>query len=359
MSEPRPGSVERVIDAGANRAREALRVAEDFARFVVADGELAGRLREMRHRVTELISRLAPDRGLLAERDTEGDLGASPERFRPAARTTSEDVAASAFKRAEEALRSLAEFSKLAGATGEEVSAGFERERYALYDLEKRALVSHAARRKVERVRLCVVLASEDASMPLADAAGAVLKGGARMLQLQRSQLPDAQFLKLAREIGRLAAAGGALFVVSGRPDLARLADADGVYLKPGDLPVGEARRVLGPAGVVGCSALSVDEARAAERDGATYVVYGPVFTSPGDGPDEGGGLDLVSSMNSPDSQPGIPCFAFGGITTGNLDAVIEAGARRVAVSAAVIGSDDPAAAARELSEKLETAAGV
>ena len=357
MSELRPGSVERVIDAGANRAREALRVAEDFARFVVANGELAKSLREMRHRVTTLVSRLAPGRRLLAERDTEGDLGASPERFRPAGRASSEDVAASAFKRAEEALRSLAEFSKLAGATGAEVSAGFERERYALYELEKRALVSHAARRKVERVRLCVVLASEDASMPLADAARAALAGGAGMLQLQRGQLPDAQFLKLAREIGRLAAAGGALSVVSGRPDLARLADADGVYLKPGDLPVAEARRVLGPAGVVGCSALSVDEARAAERDGATYVVYGPVFTSPGDGPDEGGGLDLVREMSAPDSGPGIPCFAFGGIDAKNLDEVIEAGARRVAVSAAVIGSDDPARAARELREKLDAAA--
>jgi thiamine-phosphate pyrophosphorylase len=143
---------------------------------------------------------------------------------------------------------------------------------------------------------------------------------------------------------------------VSGRPDLARLADADGVYLKPGDLPVAEARRVLGASGVVGCSALSVDEARAAERDGATYVVYGPVFTSPEDGADGGGGLDLVREMTAPDSQPGIPCFAFGGITAGNLDEVIEAGARRVAVSAAVIGSDDPARVAREFREKLDTA---
>ncbi|MHC4202173.1 MAG: hypothetical protein ACYSU0_19450, partial [Planctomycetota bacterium] len=58
-----------------------------------------------------------------------------------------------------------------------------ERERYALYELEKRALVTHAARRKVERVRLCVVLASEDASMPLADVAEAALEGGAGMLR--------------------------------------------------------------------------------------------------------------------------------------------------------------------------------
>ena len=141
MPEGRPGSVERVIDANANRAREGLRVAEDYARFIAGDAELARAIRQLRHEVTRCVG-LVGARAILAERDVEGDGGASPESFEPAARSDLRDIVTSSFKRAEEALRSLEEFTKLPDVpNGLEASAGFERARYRLYELEKRTLL--------------------------------------------------------------------------------------------------------------------------------------------------------------------------------------------------------------------------
>ncbi len=142
MPEGRPGSAGRVIDANANRAREGLRVAEDYARFIAGDAELARSIREVRHEVTRCVD-LIGSRALLAERDVEGDGGASPESFEPAKRADLRGIVTSSFKRAEEALRSLEEFSKLPEVeNGMKASAGFERARYRLYELEKRTLLA-------------------------------------------------------------------------------------------------------------------------------------------------------------------------------------------------------------------------
>ena len=147
MHEARPGSIGRVIDANANRAREGLRVAEDFARFVAGEEDVARSLRALRHEVTRCVRLVAPsekaERDLLSARDVEGDGGASPESFAPAARADMREIVTSAFKRAEEALRSLGEFTKLPEVSdGMEASAGFESARYVLYDLEKKALLA-------------------------------------------------------------------------------------------------------------------------------------------------------------------------------------------------------------------------
>ena len=137
------GSVGRAIDANANRAREGLRVAEDYARFVAGETDLARSIREIRHEVTRCVEMLTGAEGLLAERDVEGDGGASPESFEPRARSNLRGVLTSAFKRSEEALRSLEEFSKLpAFVRGMDASAAFARARYGLYELEKATLLA-------------------------------------------------------------------------------------------------------------------------------------------------------------------------------------------------------------------------
>ncbi len=143
MPEGRPGSVERAIDACANRAREGLRVAEDYARFIAGDGGLARALREIRHEVTRCVEMVGNPGALLAGRDVEGDPGAPPEGFGSGERADLRGIVASAFKRAEEALRSLEEFSKLPKMSGGiKASAAFERMRYRLYELERATLVT-------------------------------------------------------------------------------------------------------------------------------------------------------------------------------------------------------------------------
>lgn len=269
MSEAREGPVERVIDANANRAREGLRVAEDFARFVVADESAAVALRDARHRVTEALRAVAPAAALLAARDTEGDLGVDGETFVPAARASGGDVAASAFKRAEEALRSLAEFAKL---FDPEAAAAFERERYALYDLEKRVLLARADSRRMADVDLCAVIDAASAPAP-ADLAEAAVDAGAGCVAMETGPLDDSAAVSLVRGVRREVASREAIMLSCGRADIARLAGVDGVLLGPGDVTPADGKRILGSGGVVGLKVAGADEACAALGAGATFVI--------------------------------------------------------------------------------------
>lgn len=336
MSDARPGSVERAIDANANRAREALRVAEDFARFVVADEGLARALRDMRHRVTGAVRRVLPSAALLAERDTPGDLGAAEGAFPPAARATPEDVAAAALKRAGEALRSLAEFSKLVDPAA---AAAFERERYALYDLEKRLLLARADLLLIEAVDLCAVMDAGAAPAP-ADVASAALEAGAGCLVIEPGALGDGRALSLARALREEAASRGAVLMIAARADVARLAGADGVLLGPGGLPPAAARRILGEGAVVGVKVADPDEARAALDAGATFVV-----------------LPLAGARAIPEGFGG-PWFA-SALAPEHVEAALDAGARRLALG--LPDSPEEAAAliraAREALDKARTRA--
>lgn len=130
----------RIIDANANRAREGLRVAEDFARFVLDNHTIARELRSLRHDITKAIRSSIPLEKLLSARDTPGDVGASPEKFKPATQKTALDIAVAAFKRIQEATRSLAEYTKPIDAL---TSAEIETIRYKSYELEKQVILAN------------------------------------------------------------------------------------------------------------------------------------------------------------------------------------------------------------------------
>src|SRR5438067_11542573 len=110
--------------------------------------------------------------------------------------------------------------------------------------------------------------------------AAALLRGGARILQLRWPGASARELLAAARAIRPLARAAGALFLVNDRPDVARAAEADGVHLGQDDLPVAAARRVLGAGRRIGVSTHDVDEARAAATAGADYVAVGPIYAT-------------------------------------------------------------------------------
>ncbi len=125
----------RILDANANRAREGLRVVEDYCRFVLDDAELSGAIKRMRHDVTDQMNAIGTASALLGARDSESDVGArEPEtNAQPAPR----DVVMANVKRAQEALRCLEDYSKTLDTTCAEK---FKNIRFELYSLEKRLL---------------------------------------------------------------------------------------------------------------------------------------------------------------------------------------------------------------------------
>jgi thiamine-phosphate pyrophosphorylase len=181
--------------------------------------------------------------------------------------------------------------------------------------------------------------------------AAALLAGGARLLQLRLEAATARELLTAASAIRPLARAAGALFLVNDRADVALAVEADGVHLGQTDLPVGAARRVLGPDRLIGVSTHSLDEARAAAAAGADYIGVGPVYaTTSKANALEPRGLGLVRAVRA---AVGCPIVAIGGITPETAPLVRAAGADAVAMIGALVQAPDPAAAVRAALARL------
>ncbi len=181
-----------------------------------------------------------------------------------------------------------------------------------------------------------------------ARAAGA---GGARGVQVRLKGAPAGEVLEASRAIVALSA-GRALVLVNDRADLALLSGADGVHLGDDDLPVAEARRLLGADLLVGRTTRTLEEARAALREGADHVGYGPIFPSRTKPlPISPRGLDGLREVAA---ALGAPVVAISGIDLSNVADVARAGAACAAVIDAVFGAGDPAENAARLAAAFE-----
>jgi thiamine-phosphate pyrophosphorylase len=170
---------------------------------------------------------------------------------------------------------------------------------------------------------------------------------GLPLLQLRAKGTSDRALLALAREAVAAAHRRGALLIVNDRPDVARIAGADGVHVGQDDLAPSDVRAVMGPEAIVGFSTHDVGQLERALREPLDYVAVGPVFaTTSKSHPDPVVGLDLVRAARA---RTTLPLVAIGGITRANARSVIAAGADGVAVISDVLRAADPVAAAREL----------
>ncbi len=170
----------------------------------------------------------------------------------------------------------------------------------------------------------------------------AALNGGARIVQLRDKGTSLPQLVPIAREVHRLTRAANALFIINDRADLALAVGADGVHLGPDDLPVAEARRILGPHKIIGASCGTVDEALAAYQAGADYIGCGAIFGTQTklDAGDAIGLEALAAIVNA----TLLPVAAIGGVSLANIAATREAGARMACVISAITGAGDEAA---------------
>jgi thiamine-phosphate pyrophosphorylase len=336
----------RALDANFNRAREAARVLEDYCRFACDDRFLTAQVKALRHGLAAISERV-PARALLASRDTLHDVGTTATAGGEYERASPLHVAAVNAKRLQEALRSLEEFGKV---FGPELGRELEALRYRAYTLERAILSGASARERLARAQLYVLLTRSQCAGTLDWTIAEAARGGATVFQLREKNLPDRELLDLARRVRQWTRAAGALFIVNDRPDVARLCEADGVHVGQDDASAKDARRIVGPHALVGVSTHTLEQVRAAVLDGADYIGIGPTFPSKTKAFDEFPGLAFVREACA---ETALPAFALGGISAQNVAQVVAAGARRVAVSAAVCGAPDPEQAARLLRAAL------
>jgi thiamine-phosphate pyrophosphorylase len=339
--------VGRILDASANRAQEALRVIDDYVRFVLGDPMLTRRMKEIRHRLGEALRGLDDDL-LLTSRDTTGDVGTHIMTAAEQTRENARGVLTANFRRATEALRSLEEYTKLINVW---ISGRFEVLRYDLYTMEKMVVAALVSHQRLGDARLCVLVGGLPTLGELSWIVGEALAGGAEVIQLREKGISDRVFLERAREVRILTAQAKARFIVNDRPDLARLAGADGVHLGQEDVRPRDARRVIGSAALLGISTHEPEQIERALLDGAGYLGVGPVYASKTKEFASFAGLEFVRHAAETST---LPWFAIGGIDADNIDAVLDAGAQRIAVSSAVVYADSPREATKALRAKLD-----
>ena len=179
------------------------------------------------------------------------------------------------------------------------------------------------------------------------DVANGLIATDCRLIQLRMKHRSSREFLEAAIILRALAAKAGATLLINDRVDIALAAHADGVHLGADDLPVEEARRLLGSRMLIGRSTHSLDEAIAAARSGADYIAFGPIFpTTTKKLSDAAQGLERLRSVCA---RVSIPIVAIGGITEATAPAVRKAGAD----AAAMIGEIARAANVAETARRL------
>lgn len=173
------------------------------------------------------------------------------------------------------------------------------------------------------------------------------LKGGAQVIQLREKKYSTAKLIELGKQLRKLTLEYQATFIVNDRVDVALAVDADGVHLGQDDMPLADARKLLGTKKIIGISVDNLVEAKKAEKTGADYIGVGPIF--PTNSKDDAAaplGLDTLKDIAQ---NITIPIVAIGGINTTNVSQVIKAGADAISVISAIVSAADIEKAARIL----------
>ena len=192
------------------------------------------------------------------------------------------------------------------------------------------------------------------AGVTLAQAVEAALDGGVTCLQLREKEASAGEILALARTLLPLCRARRVPLLINDRVDIALAAGADGVHLGQEDLPLPEARALLGPDRILGATAHTVAEALRAQAEGADYLGVGAMFptgTKTNTIPTSADTLKAICAAVS------IPVVAIGGVTAQNLPTLAGTGIAGAAVVSAIFSQSDLTAAARTLRAAADLAA--
>jgi thiamine-phosphate pyrophosphorylase len=352
MSKSESGSPQtlRIIDASLNRAAEGLRFLEDTARFLLNDAALTEQLKTIRH---EIITNDWPfHQQLIQSRDSQGDVGVNIEVEGGKDKKSLASAVVANSRRVQEALRTLEEVAKIEGGGLPLNSAKLQASRFKMYTIEKNLLSRLLRQDKTEKTKgLYAIIDTQSLKgRSHLEVAEAVIRGGAKVLQLRDKTTKKKDLLPIAQSLADLCKANGALFIMNDNLDIALAAGADGLHIGQEDLAVGAARKLAPLDMIIGCSVFNVEQAKQAVADGADYVAVGAIFPTPSkDAPVLG-----LEPLRQVKEAVSVPVVAIGGINISNAAEVKKAGADSIAVIGAILGADSPEKAARELIKIFE-----
>ncbi len=342
----------RIIDANLNRVGEGLRLLEEIARLLLNDTALTQQLKTMRH---ELIRGDWPfNQQLLQSRNSESDVGIDMEVPGEEKEKELPVVLVANARRVQESLRTLEELAKVPGTTPELDSEKFKQARFTLYTIEQQLLSKLLRQDKLKHISGLYVIIDKQSlkGRSHVEVASQAISGGATTIQLRDKVQSKKKLLPVAQQLRVLCAERNVLFIMNDYLDIALDTDADGLHLGQEDLPIQAARKLLPLGKVLGCSATTVDQAMAAQSEGADYIAVGAIYPTPSKERGEVVGLERLRQIRQAIL---LPLVAIGGITKDNASEVIAAGADSVAVISAVLGAESPEEASRQIANIFET----
>src|SRR5208283_1330297 len=221
----------RIIDASLNRAAEGLRFLEDTARFLLNDAPLTEQLKAIRH---ELITGDWPfHQQLIQSRDSQGDVGVNIEVEGGNDKKSLVSAVVANSRRVQEALRTLEEVAKIEGGILPVSSKKLQASRFAMYTIEKNLLSRLLRQDKTEKIKgLYAIIDTQSLKgRSHLEVAGAVIRGGAKLIQLRDKTTNKKDLLPIAQALADLCKATGALFIMNDNLDVALAVGADGLHI--------------------------------------------------------------------------------------------------------------------------------
>ncbi len=321
----------QIIDANLDRAREGLRVLEDWARFGIGENNCVTRIKNFRQilgknhlEVYKQSRNYIEDqcKGLTHQEQTK--------------RKKPEQIISSNAGRVQEALRVIEEFSRL---QNNELSKIASEIRYEIYTLEV-DLLSLSKRKRSQKILrendLYVITEQKENLLKIIEE---ILIAGVRIIQYRFKTGTDKDNLQEAMQIKNLCKRYNSLLIINDRVDLALAVEADGIHLGQDDFDLKTARKLLGYSKIIGISANNEIDISNALKEGCDYIGVGPVFETTTKKNKKPIGIEKIKTLTK---ELNIPWFAIGGIKSSNILYLKRNGLKKIALVSQLMNSEDP-----------------
>jgi len=323
--------VYQIIDANLDRAREGLRVLEDWARFGLGRNSLVAKIKNYRQILGKNHLGIYKQSRNYTEDQCKGLTHQEQNN-----RKSPEQIISSNAARVQEALRVIEEFSRL---QNQELSKITSKIRYEIYALEIDLLNlsnSMSLKRILKDNDLYVITDPKENLLKIIED---LLIAGVKIIQHRFKTGTDKDHLEEANQIKNLCKRYNSLFIINDRVDIALASNADGIHLGQDDLDLKNARKLLGYSKIIGISANNEIDISNALKEGCDYLGIGPVFKTSTKKDKKPLGIDKIKTLTKDLS---IPWFVIGGVNTNNISYLKSHGFQKVALVSQLMNSEYP-----------------
>ena len=331
IREPKDLRIFQVIDANLDRAREGLRVLEDWARFGLGNEDFVIRIKNFRQILGKNHLEIYKTSRNYIEDQCKGLSHAEQINKKSPDKIISCNSA-----RVQESLRVIEEFSRN---HNKHLSKVASKIRYEIYTLEIELLNFNTRKNAESIISENSLYAITDQKENLLEIIEKILLAGVKIIQYRFKNGNDKNHFKVAIQIKSLCKKYNSLFIVNDRIDIALASNADGIHLGQDDIDITTARKLLGSSKIIGITANNQTDINNALKNGCDYIGVGPVFKTITKKNKEPLGVEKIKDLTK---DLKIPWFAIGGINKVNISSLKNHGIRKVAVVSGLLNSEDP-----------------